>query len=360
MAHLVETMAYRKRDEADTPWHGLGEPIHEEQTPEEILVTSGCDWEVNKIPLYVPAFVGEGFDEIEDRFALRRSVDGRVLDVVGKLYVPTQNRDAFKFFTEFVRAGDMTMETAGSLDAGRRVWALASIRKGFVLAGGDEVDGYLLLCSPHKQGEALTVRFTGIRVVCNNTLTTALNGQSIATFRMAHLTAFDEQMQKKAREALGLATQRLSDLAEKAEFLSESKVTSSADLLRYIVEVSGTKILDEEPETDEDREEVNLAAVIEATEDVAVAKKAREVTEDDLNRMGKAILESICDSPGSDLEAARGTWWGAFSGVTHAIDHKIGRTADTRMNAAWFGNRANVKSKALELATVYAIGEGNG
>lgn len=31
-------------------------------------------------------------------------------------------------------------------------------------------------------------------------------------------------------------------------------------------------------------------------------------------------------------------------------DHELGRSADTRMTSAWFGNNANRKVKALDLA----------
>jgi len=55
--------------------------------------------------------------------------DGKVLDVVGDDWNPVQNEEAFQFFSEYVLAGDMEMNTAGSLKGGRNVWALAKVKE---------------------------------------------------------------------------------------------------------------------------------------------------------------------------------------------------------------------------------------
>jgi hypothetical protein len=61
--------------------------------------------------------------------------------------------------------------------------------------------------------------------------------------------------------------------------------------------------------------------------------------------MLKGLLET---QPGADL--APGTWWNAFNAVTFAVDHKLGRAADSRLHSAWFGDNARHKSEAMEIA----------
>jgi phage/plasmid-like protein (TIGR03299 family) len=319
------------------------------------MTMAGLDWLVSKAPVYVTGFDGSAYDVIPERFALRRSSDGKVLDVVGPLYHPVQNEEALSFFTEFVQAGDMKMETAGSLDGGRRIWGLASIQDGFTLAGGDRVNGYLLLCSPHRQGEAFTIKFTGVRVVCNNTLTMALNGHSGATFRMSHANRFNDDMQAQAKAALGLAKTRLHEFQEKAELLAESRVASEQVLVQYVAALSGSKILDS---VIEESDALNNGDVLDAMIAAAESEKvARDIRTTDLNRAGKLILDSILDSPGADMESARGSWWGAVNGVTYAVDHEMGRTDDSRLTSAWFGARAQLKQQAVELDVQYASGK---
>ena len=346
MAHLVETMAYT----GAKPWHGLGVAVPSGLTPDEIAQLAGLDWTVEKRALFAVGDGGEVSD-VPDRFGLVRTNDGKVLDIVGSRYTPTQNLDALDFFKRFTAAGDMAMDTAGSLAGGRRIWGLASIRDGFTLRGGDEIKGYLLLCSPHIQGEAFTVKLTAVRVVCHNTLTAALNGSGPA-FRMSHLYAFDENRKDMACEVLGLATAQLRAIEAKAEILSTTRAEHQR-VVEYVAQLSGSKILDsiiEESGATQD-EGSALDAAIAATE---TAQLFRGIREADLNKVGKTILDAIIAAPGADLESSRGTWWGALNGVTYAADHQLGRTDDSRLTSAWFGDRAQLKSAALDLAVEYA------
>jgi len=117
---------------------------------------------------------------------LFRSSDGKILSVVSGDWNPVQNHEAFEFFNDFVMAGDMKMHTAGSLREGKNVWALAKVNDDFEILGGDKVEPYLLFSNPHEYGKCIDVRFTAIRVVCNNTLTLALGSTSDLVVRLNH------------------------------------------------------------------------------------------------------------------------------------------------------------------------------
>ena len=54
----------------------------------------------------------------------------------------------------------------------------------------------------------MTIMFTPIRVVCNNTLTQAMSMEG-NRFRVLHLQMFDEEIQKAAEEALGISGQQM-------------------------------------------------------------------------------------------------------------------------------------------------------
>ena len=58
---------------------------------------------------------------VKNKQTLVRSSDGEVLDIVGKGWNPVQNAELLNFFEEYVRAGDMQMHTAGSLNGGKMV-----------------------------------------------------------------------------------------------------------------------------------------------------------------------------------------------------------------------------------------------
>ncbi|GAC1505284.1 MAG: DUF932 domain-containing protein [Vulcanimicrobiaceae bacterium] len=357
MPDNVETMAYTRAD--GVPWHGFGNPVDNNLTPEEMAKVAEINWGVEKRMLY--QMIDGNPVVVPDHFSLTRTTDGKSLSIVGKLYQPIDNVRAVQFFSDYVRQGDMTMNTMGSLDGGRRIWGLAKMGQGFTLAGGDRVEGYLLLCSPHKQGEAFTVKMTSIRVVCQNTLTAAINGRANgtgATYRMSHARGFTEADQQEARETLGLAKSKLDLFKEQATLLSTTRVPNRQNVVDFVAQLSKSKLLESIVQADAAENEPGTSAleailnVAEVEREVAVIRQG--LKEADLNKAGKLMLDCIMDSPGSDLPSARGTYWGVLNGVTNAVDHHMGKSADSRMTSAWFGTRGVLKQKALDLATVYA------
>jgi phage/plasmid-like protein (TIGR03299 family) len=314
MAHLVETMAYA----GEVPWHGLGERVPADLTPVQMMQKAGCDWEVNKVPTFAD-LNGEMIST--GTSALVRSSDNRVLaPMVGDDWNPVQNSEAFNFFNEYCLAGDMEMHTAGSLADGKIVWALAKIKESFDVLGDDQVDSYLLFSNPHQYGKSLNVRFTPIRVVCNNTLTLSLSQSSNNEVKLNHRRAFDPNMVK---EQLGIAHEKFAMYKDAARFLAKKKA-SNEDLIQYFNNVFP----------------------------VANAAKRQVKQYSDLSRTAKQAYDVLETQPGANY--AMGTWWNAINAVTYLTDHELGRSADTRMQSAWFGSNQTKKVKAMNLAVEMA------
>ena len=138
MAHAVETMAYA----GELPWHGLGVKVADSLTPREMQEAAGLDWSVEKLPMVAKS--GNEEIRIPSQQALVRSTDQKVLSVIGQNWEPVQNDEAFDFFVDFVKQGNMQMHTAGSLQDGKMVWALAKVDDDFELFNGDKIESYLL------------------------------------------------------------------------------------------------------------------------------------------------------------------------------------------------------------------------
>ena len=243
MSHEVEMidgqaqMAYA----GELPWHGLGTKVASDLAPSQIMQQAGLDWSVEKETMTTASGV-----EIEGKKALVRSSDNKVLDVVGDNWNPVQNSEAFEFFSEYCLAGDMEMHTAGSLKGGQMVWALAKVKESFDILGGDQVDSYLLFSNPHKYGKAIDVRFTPIRVVCNNTLSMSL-GQNVAnSVSLNHRTAFNPE---SVKQTMGIAHEKFAQYKETCEFLASKKFNMNS-LIQYYNEVF--------PRTYQGKQEVNV------------------------------------------------------------------------------------------------------
>lgn len=315
MAHQVETMAYA----GETPWHGLGVPVSNDLTPFQMMEKAGLDWSVHEVESFVE-FNGQKIPTGQK--ALVRSSDTRVLTNVGPDWKPVQNEQAFEFFSEYVFAGNMEMNTAGSLRDGQMVWALAKVKESFDLFGGDQVDSYLLFSNPHQYGKSIDIRFTPIRVVCNNTLSLSLGMQAERQVKIGHRVEFNPS---EVKEALGIASEKLAVYKEMAEYLGSKRFT-----MDKLVEYYNT--------------------VFPRTSNKRVQDKKLSV--DTLSRNAKQCLDVLESQPGA--EYAEGSWWQAYNSVTYITDHVQGRNADNRLYSSWFGGNQARKKDALETAIEFA------
>jgi phage/plasmid-like protein (TIGR03299 family) len=316
MSHEVETMAFAN----EVPWHGLGNRVDPTVSIDDMLVAAGLDWEVALHPIY--AQVGTKRIPLKTKRALVRSSDDKVLTITGDNWKPFQNRDALNFFREYAAAGDIKLETAGSLKGGRLIWALANLGTGFTVnRGRDAVKGYLLMVSPHEVGNAISIRTTAIRVVCANTMALAMRGESTAQHRQHHTKEFDAM---RAREAIGLAKEQIGQAELDAKTLNKLKL-SEFDTVRF------------------------LASFFQPVDGDAEVKLLMD-DEKNQSKVFKEVLASVNTAPG----ALPGTGWGVINGITHWADHVAGRNADTRMTKAWFGDNSRLKVVAnkqlLEMA----------
>jgi phage/plasmid-like protein (TIGR03299 family) len=330
MSHELEIingqaqMAYA----GDLPWHGLGVRVGDDLTPQEIMEAAGLDWSVERFPLQTN--VGDETITVPGKKALVRSSDNKVLDVVGDQWIPVQNQDAFNFFDDYVKAGGMTMHTAGSLKEGKIIWGLAKVNETFSLFGGkDEVESYMLLSNPHNYGRGVDVRFTPTRVVCNNTLSLALSGKAELGISVNHRQEFDVE---KVKAALDAASKHMETYREASEFLS-SKRFSEEKLTEYFARVF--------PKTTKNN-------VVSFEEMMNKIRKGENV----LSRNAVNALEVIDTQPGADL--GRGSWWAAYNAVTYMTNHTLGNSADTRLQSTWYGANKNTNIEALGLACEYA------
>ena len=314
MAHMVETMAYA----GELPWHGLGEKVSNDLTPRQMMEKAKVDWRVQEVESFIQY---NGEIKPTGQKSLVRESDGKILTNVGENWKPVQNETAFEFFSEFVLSGDMEMHTAGSLRDGQYVWALAKVKESFDVFGEDTVESYLLFSNPHVYGKSIDVRFTPIRVVCNNTLTLSLSGKAKNGVRIGHRTDFNPNTVK---ETLGLAHEKFAQYKEMAEFLGSRKVDAES-LIQYYNTVF--------PNTSRTQEKTVK-------------------TYDDLSRNAQLCYDALEVQPGAQF--APGTWWQAFNSVTYITDHVQGRNKENRLHNQWFGTNQARKLEAANQAVEYA------
>lgn len=314
-----------------TPWHGLGETIEPGDSLETIQHKGGIDYSVEKtVVQYSRKMAGTHGDQQMSIMAqdstsavLYRSDDGTALSVVGSKYIVVQPKEIIEFYRELVDQFGYQIETVGALKGGRKIWALANTNNAINLRDQDKIKGYLLLATSYDTSMATTARFTAIRVVCNNTITMAVNGAK-AQYTCTHAAKFDAE---KAKETLQIGT-TWEEFAVKARYMTERAVTKE-ETVKFLLDVYHSL----------------------GSKDAIEAAQADEKQNKTIERTLARLTHALFESPGAKMASANGTLWGLLNAVTNDVDFAApSRSQDTRLDKAWFGSGEALKNKAWALA----------
>ncbi|MFB3237458.1 MULTISPECIES: DUF932 domain-containing protein [Aeromonas] len=311
MAHLIDSMAYT----GQTPWHGLGNILPPQQSLDVWLQAAGMNWTIEQSDvLYQGAPDNPILHTYPDSKVLYRSDTLAPLSVVSQRYNVVQPHEVLHFYQDLVEAGGFELETAGSLKGGRKLWALAKTGRDLMLKGGDLVKSYLLLATSCDGTLCTTAQFTSVRVVCNNTLQVAVGNQTGA-IKVPHSTQFDATAVK---QALGLGVSQWDHFGQYAKELSQRPVAPQ-EALRFFSDLLAQP-LDEES--------------------IVLTRSVQRLYE---------LYQGA--GMGAELASSHNTAWGLVNAVTEYVDHhRRTRSQDHRLDSAWFGQGAQLKSRALAQA----------
>jgi phage/plasmid-like protein (TIGR03299 family) len=314
----VQTMAYY----GEVPWHGLGKQVPKGVTAEQMIHAAGLDWEVKLQP-------ARGAREINKKGEFSRYEVIRtprlnikepevLLGVVSRRYQPLQNLEAFGFFDPLVGENKAYFETAGALGDGERIWVMAKMPDPMKIVPGDECFKYLLLSNTHTGEGSVIVKFTSVRVVCQNTLMLAMeDGQK--AYRVRH----SKHMQFK-----------LNELAELIAIAQEVFLKSEESFKR----LAKVQMIN-------DRLDQYFEAVFPRSE--------TQKNNNEKPQRWDFLREVFNNKKDLQLPGVRGTLWGAYNAITWFEDYKKPMQFEQpsqRLERTWFGGGADIKFKALEKA----------
>ena len=369
MVDAVESMAWT----GDTPWHGLGVEIDRDDPAlrdmPAFMEKADLNWEVQKVSLQYGEdhpFTPGG--TIENEYHLIRSSDGSQLSVrpiTDHAYKVRNNDSACDVLQPFLDSGEFTLETAGSLFSGQKVWFLCRLGTGFDVGQDDQVANFLTYTIDHSGTSANTAFYTPIRVVCANTLRLATNNVE-DIIRDNHKTIFDADLM---RVAIDLVRDQSVDYEKLCRGMMEYRIDGAA-----VVDYFRT-VYQQEPKPDKSGLLVDSSTVRRAislyhgtdpraeTHDTArglqrrnqeVIDAMRRGAEGEANALLRSIDEPVIDgtvNPG--WEKGEHKLWGAYNTVTYIADHAPMRkyaSDDHRLDRALYGSQLDIKSRATNVA----------
>lgn len=314
-------------------WHGMGKVQDTEIGAYDAFSAIGT-YEV-----HLEDLVTEYGIKLEQRAVVRSATEDdpspRIYGVVSRDYqliTPTTVCDSWD------KAVNRPVETIGALGKGETFFVTTKLPT--LSVRGEEVENYLLLISPMTGSDALQIRVSPVRVVCQNTLVLAKRS-STETYKIVH----DTYAQPRLEAWLDGIYERSLAKAEKinAEFaaLAAKRLTPKA-VDRIIEQVYTMPAMP--------KQELLKVVADRQAKDYEYLKDQAE----NRRQAARALFDG--KGMGMDSEAAAGTAWGLYNAVVELEDYSTPRPKSDaqRGNDALVGNRAQTKARAYELCLVAA------
>lgn len=306
-------------------WHGLGTVVTSALSAKQALEMGGLDFEVLKSP-NVHRIGAVDLVSETSFFTYRTDTNAILGSRLGPDYTVWQNSQALDIVDDLIGTNRLTIETAGAVDGGRRVFICMKLNDPIKVVGKDEVFQYLLIANGHDGTLAIAPIATNVRVVCSNTLGAALGGAR-ALPRIRH-TANAHDRVKQALTIMGLMDTNKRANAAAYEAMAATKI-SNTDFFNYI----GNIFID--------------------GEDIKELQKGNQGA---ISTRTKNIIEEVLEFAETGVgqrEALNGgglNMWFAYNAVTGYLTGKKYGSLDQRFNSMILGDTAMKIENASALA----------
>jgi len=325
MSHALylNTMAFT----GERPWHKLGVQFDQAFSSTEAIAAARLNYPVVKEQLYrLRSDLGPGMTEPTEAWATINGHTQDVLGVVGDGYEVLQNQEAFDFFDILLKESGGKLQTAGAIGKGEKVWMLAKLPEIFYPIAGDGVERFLLGTTSHDGSMKTEVRFTDIRVVCQNTFNLAMR-DSKGVISIRHTSQMRQKLEMAAMVMLRYK-EHFDLVGDQFGKLAAVRV-DDAWLDEYLCRMIGR------PENVPDG-------------------RSRTMMENKI----RLIESRLNNGMGVDLPGVAGTAWWALNAMVEYADYDMkakGQSADEsrRTQSILFGTASDFKQQAFD--TVMAM-----
>ena len=345
-------------------WHGLGKVFTERLTVSEAIELADIGFEIHKVPMYARVPVGDGFQNIEtSSFAVLREPtkddpEWQYLTSVGKQWTPIQVSDLARMLDplsqKLIDEGNSGVETVGAIGRGEKVFITLDAGNSKI-AGEDHNLFYLI--TDHRDGKgSLSIAFTPVRVVCQNTLTLGLRESKLRVAIQHRKTIVEDaewytnifnlmaRAKEDSIERLNVLSTVKIDEAEAKKVIEDSyPLPSMPSRFRYAKGVTP----DDLPDTS--------AFVAKLLRDKEHWQNKHAQATEAIQKHKDMAFERY-DIFNQEFPNVSETPWAIYNAIVETEDYRKGKEANRgRQTATLFGTRATTKErafvKAYDLAT---------
>jgi len=330
-------------------WHRLGEvfPADEKMTATQAMERADIMFGIDKHPQVVK--MADGTELATDSFAVVRepTVDDpepRVLATVGKEWTAIQARDLGEMLDPISKR--FPVETAGAIGQGEKIFITLD-------AGASSIAGedhkLFWLVTDHRDGTgALSIAFTPVRVVCQNTLITGLrsskvsvnlkHNKSIAVDTSFYLDIFNQmaRTQETVVEAMNSLTKVTLKKEQVADIMSAAYPTASKpNRLKLSDGISA--------------DDVPAKVWVRIFNDRKDQIEEFEKRQARVTRIRDNAQERV-DIFNQEFTSLANTPWAVYNAIVETEDYRRGWDGS---GTALFGQRAEAKARAFNKALSY-------
>lgn len=332
MGQVLDTKRKKMRvsfaNAKDIVWYGLGTSVKGVSTTTEAIEVANLDFRVVKKPLFIKTDDEGSLIQAPEAFATVRQDTNTILGTVGEKYNILQNKDAFKYFDTLIEEGKATIETAGMLGNGERIFIVAKLPNPIDIFGKEDlIDIHLIITTSHDGKTATNVMFVPVRLASNSTLNVDLGSKVPNFYKIKHTKGQRDRLQT-GKEIMDLENQ-----------------------YRYKIEDIFQKLANT-PASESDYERVIVAGLADS----------HKIYKDYFNPLAKTttrfknyvedVLKYATYTPSQQTPATQDTLFGAYTAVTGYFQNEFdwGNDLDSKMRNIIDGRVNTKQQQAFDVA----------
>jgi hypothetical protein len=326
----------------------------------EVRKVAELDWKA--VPMEVGIIGRTEVRKAKGYQGIVRSDNAELLSITSDAFKIHQNDQILGDMQAMAHAGGAKIALAGPIDGGRRIAAIVRLDGSFGVkdrrpsnnhAGpvDDTTELFAVISGGHEVGTPYKIRGLAVRLWCANGA--YMTEHANATLTLTHRLAITADVLRRVALTFDAIRRQFEAYADAAGQLAGVDANEQQNRL-YVAELL---------QAGSSRKVAELMGVPDARPDeiwseFADQQRGRRVMDaliresDKLNasRKAGALLEAIMQQDGRNGD----TLWSAYNGVTWHVDHVQGRTDESGVDSALFGEGALLKERALDVARGFA------